>query len=118
MVREHVGPMPAVPEPGGPWVCFDGGRMARTVITLGPETWRRARRRASDLGVSLAEYVRRLVERDLGTAYPRADVCRVFDLGKSGGSDVAGNKDALIAEAITSSLFRTGPFPLPPSQVR
>jgi hypothetical protein len=39
--------------------------MSRTQITLDDEMQRRARRRASDLGVSLAEYFRRLVARDL-----------------------------------------------------
>ena len=38
--------------------------MARTQITLEPEIQRRARQRAGDLGVSFAEYVRRLVARD------------------------------------------------------
>jgi len=39
--------------------------MAKTQITLGTEMQRRARQRANDLGVSLAEYFRRLVARDL-----------------------------------------------------
>ena len=39
--------------------------MARTQITLETEMQRRARRRANDLGVSLAEYFRRLVARDI-----------------------------------------------------
>jgi hypothetical protein len=59
--------------------------MARMQITLQPEFQRRARRRASDLRVSLAEYIRRLVARDLGSA---AAPGLVFDLGNSGGSDM------------------------------
>jgi len=39
---------------------------SRNQITLDPELQRRARKRASDLGISLAEYFRRLVARDLG----------------------------------------------------
>ncbi len=73
--------------------------MSRTQITLDPEVQRRARQRASDLGVSLAEYVRRLVARDLGSAQATADPVVVFDLGSSGGSDIAKDKDAMIAEA-------------------
>src|SRR5437016_12002796 len=43
---------------------YDGTiMMSRTQITLEDEMQRRARRRASDLGVSLAEYFRRLVAR-------------------------------------------------------
>jgi hypothetical protein len=46
--------------------CYDGAiMMARAQITLEPEFHRRARRRATDLGVSFAEYVRTLVVRDL-----------------------------------------------------
>jgi hypothetical protein len=40
--------------------------MLRAQIALDPEIQRKARLRASNLGVSLAEYVRRLVVRDLG----------------------------------------------------
>jgi hypothetical protein len=75
--------------------------MSRTQITLDAETHRRARRRAGDMGLSLAEYIRRLVARDLGGA-PAARPEAIFDLGASGGSDIAGNKDAMIAEAFTS----------------
>ena len=39
--------------------------MAKTQISLETEMQRRARQRAHDLGVSLAEYFRRLVARDL-----------------------------------------------------
>ena len=84
-------------------MCYDGAiMMSRTQITLEPEIQRRARQRASDLGVSLAEYLRRLVARDLGGMQPEANPSVVFDLGSSGGSDVAKNKDAMIAEAFTS----------------
>ena len=86
-----------------PSVRYDGDiRMSRTQIALDQEIQRRARRRAGDLGVSLAEYVRRLVARDLGGAPPAANPAVVFDLGASGGSDVAANKDAMLAEAFTS----------------
>src|SRR5439155_25066569 len=61
--------------------------MSRTQITLDPEIQRRARKRASDLGVSLAEYLRRLVARDLAGSQPAANVAAVFDLGASAGSD-------------------------------
>ena len=66
---------------------------------LESEVHRRARRRASDLGVSLAEYVRRLVARDVAISVPKADVASVFDLGRSAGSDVARDKDAMVGEA-------------------
>jgi hypothetical protein len=86
-----------------PSMRYDGDiMMSRTQIMLEQEIQRRARQRASDLGVSLAEYVRRLVARDLGGAQPVADPAVVFDLGASDGSDVAAHKDAMLAEAFAS----------------
>ena len=76
--------------------------MSRTQITLEQEIQRRVRQRAGDLGVSFAEYIRRLVARDLGGAQPAANPAVVFDLGASGGCDVAANKDAMLAEAFAS----------------
>ena len=77
--------------------------MSRTQITLDPETQRRARQRASDMGLSLAEYIRRLVSRDLEEPREASNPAVLFDLGSSGGSDIAGNKDAMLAEAFTSA---------------
>jgi hypothetical protein len=62
--------------------------MAKTQITLETEMQRRVRQRANDLGVSLAEYFRRLVARDLARPEIAAQVDRIFDLGSSGGSDI------------------------------
>jgi hypothetical protein len=76
--------------------------MSRTQVTLEPEIQRRARQRANDLGVSLAEYVRSLVSRDLGASHKAADPSAVFDLGASGSSDIAANKGAMIADAIAA----------------
>jgi hypothetical protein len=76
--------------------------MARTQITLDPELQRRARQRASDLGMSLAEYVRRLVARDLGGVPAKADPSAVFDLGGSAATDIARHKNAMIAEAFST----------------
>ena len=77
--------------------------MSRTQITLEPEIRQRARQRANDLGVSLAEYVRRLVARDLGQTHGKTNPTLLFDLGSSGGSDIAQNKDAMVAAAISAS---------------
>ena len=80
--------------------CYDGAiMMSRTQITLDPEIQRRARKRASDLGVSLAEYMRRLVARDLGSKASQQNPSLLFDLGSSGGSNIAKDKDAMIAAA-------------------
>lgn len=76
--------------------------MSRTQITLENELQRQAHRRASEMGVSFAEYVRRLVARDLVRPEPKANLDCVFDLGVSGGSDIAAEKDSMIAAAFTS----------------
>ena len=81
--------------------------MARTQITLDPETQRRARERAADLGISFAEYVRRLVERDLARPSPNGDPSVVFDLGRSNAADVARNKDTMLGTAVEAGRSRT-----------
>jgi len=73
--------------------------MSRTQITLEPEIQRRARQRAAELGISLAEYLRRLVARDLGGMQTKANPALVFDLGSSGGSDIGRDKRAMITAA-------------------
>ena len=74
--------------------------MARTQITLSPDEHRRARQKAMELGISLAEYVRRLVRRDLGDGGTMGDVSAIFALGESGGSDIARHKDRYVDEAV------------------
>jgi hypothetical protein len=76
--------------------------MSKTQITLESEVQRRARQRASELGVSLAEYVRRLVARDLARPDTTNAVDLVFDLGRSGGANIARDKDSMIADAFAS----------------
>jgi len=74
---------------------------ARTQITMDPETQRRAHAKAAELGISFAEYIRRLVAQDLGEARPKADVSIIFDLGESDEpTDVARDKDKLIGDAV------------------
>jgi hypothetical protein len=59
------------------------------------------------LGVSLAEYFRRLVKRDLVTPAKKADVSCIFDLGQSAaGSHIAKDKDRMIAEAFEADFKR------------
>jgi len=81
--------------------------MARMQITLDTEVQRRARQRASDLGVSVAEYVRRLVTSDLGKRPAEADPAQVFDLGRSRGADIARHKQAMIGAAMAAARLDT-----------
>jgi hypothetical protein len=81
--------------------------MSRTQISLDPDLRRRAYQRAAKLGVSFAEYVRRVVERDLGgRPAARNGAAAVFDLGSSGGADVARDKDEMVAAAFVARARR------------
>jgi len=86
---------------------------ARTQITMDPEMQRRAHAKAAELGISFAEYVRRLVAQDLGEAKPKADVSIIFDLGASDEpTDIARDKDKLIGDAVWEEyLEETGQKP-------
>ena len=74
---------------------------ARTQITMDPELQRRAHAKAAELGLSFAEYVRRLVAHDLGEPKRKADISLLFDLGASHEpTDIARDKDKMIGEAV------------------
>ena len=79
----------------------------RTQITLDPLTQRRAHAKAAELGISFAEYVRRLVARDLGEPKPKADISIFFDLIDEGPpTDIARDKDKFLAEAVWKEHLR------------
>ena len=77
----------------------------RTQVTLDPEMQRRAQARAAELKISFAEYVRRLLVNDLGETNRKADISTIFDLATSRAeTDIARNKDEMIAEAILDEI--------------
>jgi len=81
---------------------------SRMQITIDPEMARRVRERAEARGISFAEYVRRLVARDLGALEPTSDPTAVFDLVSAGEpTDVARDKDQLIGEAVAAEHDRS-----------
>ncbi|MGB6464622.1 MAG: hypothetical protein WBF27_00320 [Xanthobacteraceae bacterium] len=87
---------------------------ARTQITMEPELQRRAQAKAADLGISFAEYVRRLVAGDLGEPKKsKPDISALFDLGASGEpTDIARDKDKMIGQAAWEEYLRdTGRLP-------
>jgi hypothetical protein len=82
---------------------------ARSQITMDPEMRRRAHAKAAELGISFAEYVRRLVARDLGETHAKSkpDISSIFDLGASDEpTDIARDKDKLIGEAVWANYLR------------
>ena len=79
----------------------------RTQITMDPELQRRAHAKAAELGLSFAEYVRRLVAHDLGEPKRKADISLLFDLGASREpTDVARDKDKMLGEALWNEHLR------------
>ena len=78
-----------------------GTMMTRTQLSFEREMLRRARLKAGQMGISLAEYVRRLVAEDLGESPSQADSSTIFNLGSSGGSDIAREKDAMLGQALS-----------------
>lgn len=78
----------------------------RTQITLDPEQHRRARERAAELGVSLAEYIRTLVHHDLSEERATYDASAIIGLGDSGGSDVARKKQEYLGDAVDARQHR------------
>ena len=67
-----------------------------------------AKRRAAHAGISLSEYIRRLVARDLEQGAPASDPSVIFGLFDSGGSRIADGKQAMISEAIDKQFAAKG----------
>lgn len=74
----------------------------RTQIALEPEDHAAVKAKAARLGITMAEYIRRLVAADLHSSGPAADVGSVIGLAGSGGSDIATEKDGAIESAIST----------------
>lgn len=81
---------------------------ARTQITMDPELQRRAQAKAAELGISFAEYIRRLVAGDLdATTKPKPDISIIFDLVDEGPpTDIARDKDKMVGEAVWREYLR------------
>lgn len=89
---------------------YDAAMNARTQITMDPALQRRAQEKAAELGISFAEYVRRLLAQDLGPEErpePKADISVIFDLGASEEpTDIARDKDKMVGQAVWEEYLR------------
>ncbi len=74
----------------------------RTQIALTAEQHARAKQKAASLGITLAEYIRRLVDEDLAGVAPAASPHAIVGIGGSGGSDIAAEGKRAVAEAFAS----------------
>jgi hypothetical protein len=80
---------------------------ARKQITMDPEMQRRAHAKAAELGISFAEYVRRLVAVDLGEPRPKADISIFFDgIDEGPPTNIARDKDKMVGEAVWQEYLR------------
>ena len=80
----------------------------RTMIVLPDHHHAEAKRKAARQGVSLSEYIRRLVARDLGQDTSSSDPSAIFGLFDSGGSRIADGKQAMISKAIDKQFEAKG----------
>lgn len=73
----------------------------RTQIALEPQQHAMAKQKAATMGISMAEYIRRLVDRDLDPVETVADPAAIIGIGRSGDSDIATEgKRAAVAAAV------------------
>ena len=80
---------------------------ARTQITMDPALQRRAQAKAAELGISFAEYIRRLVAGDLGGAMHKPDISSLFNLIDEGpATNIARDKDKMLGEAVWDEHLR------------
>ena len=83
----------------------------RIQITLEPEQHAKVKQKAAAFGISMAEYFRRLVDRDLGSSDALGDLTAIIGIGRSGDGDIAAdgkNAAAAIAEVLERAGRRTG----------
>lgn len=77
----------------------------RTVITLPDEVHARAKRRATDLGISFAEFVRRLLDRELDAPAPQIGIDSICGIVSGAPFDMARDGDRVIADARHAQSF-------------
>ena len=95
----------AVAQADAQW-CYGGDIKMRTQVSMDSELYRLAKKKAADLGISLAEYLRRLIAQDVNGLRGPADPSLVFNLFDSGLSDVSSRHDHYLNEAVDSEHSR------------
>lgn len=74
----------------------------RTQIALEPEQHALVKQKAAALGITMAEYIRRLVDQDLAGGRINADISAIIGIGRSGGSDIASEGHSAVSEAVAA----------------
>ena len=74
----------------------------RTQIALEPEQHALVKSKAASLGITMAEYIRRLVDQDLRRVGTGPDLSAIIGIGRSGGSDIASEGQAAVEDAVAA----------------
>jgi len=76
--------------------------LKRTQVYFEPEQHRLLKKEAALQGISLAEFLRRMVREYLREEPARKDFFKIVGMGKSGRSDISEKHDYYTAESISS----------------
>ena len=77
----------------------------RTIITMPDHLHAQAKQRAAELGISLAEFTRRLLERELGSSAPQGDIDSICGIVTGTPFDMALDREQIVGEAADSLLI-------------
>lgn len=78
----------------------------RTIVTLPDHMHALAKHRAAELGISFAEFARRLFERELSRPAPQGDIDSICGIVTGAPFDMARDGEQIIGEAADRLLAR------------
>ena len=76
----------------------------RTIITMPDHLHAQAKQRAAELGISFAEFARRLFEKELSLPAPQGDINSICGMVTGTPFDMASDGERIIGEAAESLL--------------
>ena len=76
----------------------------RTIITMPDHLHAQAKQRAAELGISFAEFARRLFEKELSLPAPQGDIDSICGMVTGTPFDMASDGERIIGEAAESLL--------------
>lgn len=76
----------------------------RTIITLPDQMHAQAKQRAAELGISFAEFARRLFEKEFDTSAPRGDLESICGMVQGAPFDMARDGRSIVEAAVTAEL--------------
>lgn len=76
----------------------------RTIITLPDQMHAQAKQRAAELGISFAEFARRLFEKELDTSAPQGDLESICGMVQGAPFDMARDGRSIVEAAVTAEL--------------